>query len=517
MFAASTETSANRNHALAYSSQPTVLPPSEAGQLSGAVERSFISAGHIPRHSSYSWQGSVIDMTRYSVWATVVIVLIMTIVLGGCPKAPTESDAASGPAATPVKLNLWTIWNTEPRISALQAIVDQFQQQNPGIQIQVTALEPDAYKTRIGVALGSSAPPDIYFVWSGEKMLRGFIRGGNTADLTEYMQADDAQWQSRIVPASLEPYVHEGRIWGIPFLLQCTFFFYNTEMFDKHGWEIPETWDELVALCRQIKAAGITPIALGNVQKWPAHHFPFVLSQRLLGKQACDAQFDPLGPGDYSAPEFVRALEMFADFYAQGFFNDSPNGTTRENARALFYSGKTAMFYTGTWDLSRLVEGGEAPEEFWDKWDFFDFPALPGGKGNQHALAGSPDGYVISSATPHLEQAVAFLKFMTTVEQARGFVDACQELVQVMGAVSEDNAGPRLAKYARIVEQAEEIAPWMDTMMEASVADEYMNGVQALLDGRMTPKQIMEAVRQRQARVKEQMLAAEQGEPGAGE
>ena len=92
---------------------------------------------------------------------------------------------------------------------------------------------------------------------------------------------------------------------------------------------------------------------------------------------------------------------------------------------------------------------------------------------------------------------------------AQQFVDECQELVQVKGAVTEDNAGPRLQKYAEIVEAARTITPWMDTMMERSVAEEYMNGVQALLDGSMTPDQIMDTVRKRQARVKQDMLAAE--------
>jgi raffinose/stachyose/melibiose transport system substrate-binding protein len=439
-----------------------------------------------------------------------LIVTLAALALTGCPKPPPISETPSDlPTTQPTKLSLWTIWNAEPRKSALDGIVTRFEQQNPDIDIEVTNLEPDAYKTRIRVALGGNTPPDIYFTWSGEKMLHNFVRGGNVADITAFMDADDGQWRDCIISASLQPYVFDGKVRGVPYLLQCTFFFYNKELFGQHGWEIPETYSELITLCRAIKAAGIIPIALGNVQKWPAHHLPFVLTQRLIGKQACEAQFDPLGPGDYRDPAFTKGLQMFADFAAEGFFNDSPNGTTRENARVLFYGGKAAMFYTGTWDFARFSADGEAPEEFWDKWDFFNFPSLEGGKGDQQALAGSPDGYVISSASPHIAEAAGFLRFMTSVEQATQFVDECQELVQVKGAVTEDNAGPRLRKYAEIVAAARTITPWMDTMMERSVAEEYMNGVQALLDGSLTPAQVMDSVRKRQARVKQDMLAAE--------
>ncbi len=441
---------------------------------------------------------------------TLVLLLILAllpVLLTGCPRTPPP-DASGGPpppAAGPVTIKMWTIWNAEPRQSALAGIAREFEAANPGIKVNITTFEPDAYKTSIKVVLGGRDAPDIYFVWSGEKMLHNFVRGGKVADLTPYLDADGGAWRQRLIPASLDRFTFDGKVRGIPYLLQCTFFFYNKPMFEKHGWQLPQTWDELIALCKQIKAAGITPLALGNTQKWPAHHYPFVLTQRLIGKEASEAQFDPTGPGDYSDPGFVKALQMFSDFAKQGFFNASPNGTSRENARALFYSGKTAMFYTGTWDFARFSKGGEAPESFWDQWDFFNFPSVAGGKGDQTALAGSPDGFVVSESSQVKEAAVKFLQFMTTREQARKFVTACQEIVEVQGAVDEEIAGPKLAKYAKMVEEAKQITPWMDTMMEATVAEEYMNGVQGLLGGTMTPEQVMEKVRARQAAVKREM------------
>lgn len=457
----------------------------------------------------------MISMRR--AFAALIIISALAVgFLTGCPKA-TESDQATGPVVIPgeasakSKLTLWTIWNAEPRKSALDAIVDEFENQYPNIDVQVSNLEPDAYKTRIRIALGGNNPPDIYFTWSGEKMLHNFVRGGRTADITQYINADEGAFRKQIIPAALDRFTFDEKVYGIPYLMQSTFFFYNTEMFAKHGWKIPETWEQLITLCKQIKAAGITPVALGNMQKWPAHHFPFVITQRLLGREASEAQYDPLGPGDYSAPEFLTALNMFKKFADAGFFNKSPNGTTRENARALFYSGKAAMFYTGTWDFARFTKDGEAPEDFWGKWDFFNFPSITGGRGDQQAIAGAPDGYVISSSSPHVAEAAQFLKFMTSKEQAAKFAAKCQELVQVPSAVTAENAGPYLAKYAKMAEEAQTITPWMDTMMTRIVAEEYMNGVQALLDGTMSPEQIIVAVRETQAQAKKDILAAKDG------
>ena len=57
---------------------------------------------------------------------------------------------------------------------------------------------PERRERSIRVALGSQQPPDIYFVWSGEKMLKSFIRGGNVLDITKYLDADNGAWRQRI-------------------------------------------------------------------------------------------------------------------------------------------------------------------------------------------------------------------------------------------------------------------------------------------------------------------------------
>ncbi|MBC7286904.1 MAG: extracellular solute-binding protein [Armatimonadetes bacterium] len=445
--------------------------------------------------------------------------LTLTFLLGagiallcGCarrPTTPVHPPASVAPAQTrKTKIALWTIWNAEPRKSALDHIVAEFQREHTDLAVEVTRVEPDAYKTAIRVRLGSDEPPDIFFVWDGE-WLRNFVRAGAVYDLTDLMNADGGKWKSRLVPESLKRFTYRGRVWGVPYLLQCTFFLYNKEIFARLGLTVPKTWPELLTTIDKIRAAGLIPIALGNQQRWPAHHFVSVLWQRLMGEEAVEEDYDPLGPGDYSEPAWLRGLDMFAEMLKHKPFNDGPNAVTRESARALFYSGKAAMFYTGTWDFARLSEGGEAPRSFWNAWDFFNFPAVPGGKGDQAALTGAPDGYVVSARSKNAKAAVEFLRFMTRTDIAQQFVKACQELVQVKGAVTQDNANLRLRKYAAMVAAARQICPWSDTLMERSVADELLNGVQALLDGQRTPEQILARVRQAQAEARKRIASGE--------
>lgn len=453
--------------------------------------------------------------TRVAVVVVSVGIAVVVLSLAGCPSEPEQAASRLSPPASRLQIEMWTIWNTDPRKSALDEIVRRFEEKNPDIKVSVNNVEPDAYKTKIRVAIGSGEPPDIFFVWSGE-WLHNFVRGGNVLPITEALDADEGAWRKLIPGDALRYYSFGGKTYGIPFLRQCTFFFYNTKLFAQHDIEIPETWDDFLAVCRKLKEAGITPVALGNTVKWPAHHYVSCLWQRLVGQDQLDMDYAPLGPGAYSDPGYVKGLQMFADFSAKGYFNASPNGTTRENARVLFYTGKAAMFYTGTWTLNNYREGGEAPEEFWDSWDWFNFPKIPGGKGDQEALMGGADGYVVSSKTQQPEAAIEFLRHLGSVESARYFVEQCKELAQVKGAVTEENADEHLQKYARQVESAAHISPWTDTLTERSVAEVLLNGCQALLDGSTTPDKVLSDMRERQAEVKQQLEAAGGSTVGPG-
>jgi len=438
--------------------------------------------------------------------ACVCLVLLAAILIAGCPPGP--APVSTGPTITPagqqIQLQLWTIWSTEPRKSVLDEIVAKFEAANPGIDVVITNVEPDAYKQRIRVAIGSGQPPDVFFVWSGE-WLHNFVRGDNVLPITEALDANGGEWRDRIMGDALKWYTFDRRTYGIPFLRQCTFFFYNTKLFADSGVEVPQTWEDFLGVCDTLKGKGVVPLALGNSVKWPAHHYVSCLWQRLMGQDQLLADFDPLGPGAYGNAGYTKGLQMFKDLVDRGVFNRAPNGTTRENARALFYTSQAAMYYTGTWDLNALRAGGEAPEDFQDAWSWFNFPVVGGGAGDQQALHGGADGYVISSKTQYPQAAIEFLQHLNSLESAQLFVERCKELVLVEGAVTEANADEHLLRYAQEVAAAPTIVPWADTLLERSVAETLMDGCQALIEGSITPEQIMANMRTRQAEVKRRL------------
>ena len=58
----------------------------------------------------------------------------------------------------------------------------------------------------------------------------------------------------------------DGSLYSVPAEVETLVLFYNKTLFEEHGWQLPKTMDELVALSEEIKAAGIVPFAHANAE-----------------------------------------------------------------------------------------------------------------------------------------------------------------------------------------------------------------------------------------------------------
>src|SRR5690606_23622359 len=112
-------------------------------------------------------------------------------------------------------------------------------------------------------------PPDLFSYWAGARV-QFIVDSGRLAPI-------DDMWNNNnlddVVPASLASgaTMYSGQRYLIPFGYHYAGMFYNPKVMAEAGvTEFPETWDEFIALCDTLQAAGITPVALGSMNRWPA-------------------------------------------------------------------------------------------------------------------------------------------------------------------------------------------------------------------------------------------------------
>ena len=193
----------------------------------------------------------------------------------------------------------------------------------------------------------------------------------------------------------------------------------------------------------------------------------------------------------YTHPGYEQALEAFARMEEEGCFNRGSNALTHAIARGAFTSGRTGMIFM------QLVEFGRVADTPIDEsgWDFFRFPAFEEGAGDQKMLTGAPDGFMISADTENEDAAIRFLRFLTSPEQARKYVDITGMTSSVKGSITDENADENTLKGLDIINDASGMALWLDTDMDARSTEVMLAGSQGILNGDETPANVMEEVR----------------------
>jgi raffinose/stachyose/melibiose transport system substrate-binding protein len=172
-----------------------------------------------------------------------------------------------------VTVRWWTIYTTPPELTALaETLAAEFMAANPGVTIEITHLENEAFKERLATVMQAGDPPDIFQSWGGG-VLWNYAEAGLLRDISPELTADNNAWKDSFsAQAALDLYGYADAYYGVPLNFGAVGIWYNKRLFAEAGIEaVPATWEEFLAAVQALKDAGITPIALGARDKWPSH------------------------------------------------------------------------------------------------------------------------------------------------------------------------------------------------------------------------------------------------------
>lgn len=403
-------------------------------------------------------------------------------------------------AQAKTELNFLHKWPEPDNIAFFRQVVRDFEAANPGVTIKMEAIADDPYKDKIRVVMASGNIPDIFFSWSGEYAGQ-FVRAGRALDLTQALAAPE--WSGRFAHATLVPFTFEGKLRGVPMNLSAKFLAYNKALFAAAGITAPpRTFLELIAVMEKLKANGVVPIALGTQAPWAAAHYIGDWNTKLVPNVVRAADYSLSAPENelFTHPGYVQALTYFGDFASKGYFNRAPNALTHAIARGTFTAGRAAMFYEETLGFKNYAGTKLAA----DGWSFFKMPVMPDGAGDQDQITGAPDGFLVSAATRHPAEALAFLNFLTTKANGAAWTKVSGRPSAVQGAITEEVTLPEIAAGIAQLGQASGMALWLDTVIDPRVVGVYLPGMQAVLGGTEQPQEVMAKIRAMAIRVKKE-------------
>ncbi len=413
--------------------------------------------------------------------AGILIVLTIASVMISCSGKEKTADGK-------VTIDFWHLDSNDLHYPEWEKIASQFMKLNPNVDIKITVLENEAYKSKLTTVMQSGNPPDIFRSWGGGVM-NSFAESGLLKDITnEYKK----NWDSKIGEGAVGVYSYKGKIYGLPYTMGGVGIWYNKDLLAKVGYTTPpETWKDFLDCVKKLKAAGITPIALGEGDKWPGHFWWVYLAVRLGGKEAFDKA--TIGNGSFTDEPFVKAgvlLKELIDLkpFQEGYLAATYGG----DQAALMGNGKAAMELMGQWAPAVQIGSSEAKVGLGDKLGFMSFPAVEGGKGKLTDLMGGGDGLVIGKNAP--KEAIAFLKFITNIETQKFLTTGPLGIVPTAIGAETALTDPNLIAINKAVGAASYFQLYYDQYLPPATGEVVKDVTQGLFAGTMSPEEAAAAI-----------------------
>ena len=425
------------------------------------------------------------------------VLLIVSFALTVCgapaatqaPPAATEAPASTeAPAAEPVTVTWWHITTKDPGLSDWQKMADDYMAAHPNVKIEITVLENEAFKTKLTTVMQSGDPPDIFQSWGGGTFNQQ-VQAGLLKDITADLEADPT-WRDSFAPGALGVYSFEGKNYGVPWDMGMVGFWYNKALFEQAGIAAPPaTWTEFLGDVQKLKDAGITPISIGEGDKWPGMHFWNYLATRICGQAKFEAAM--ARTGSFTDPCFVEAGTKLQELVALEPFQNGFLGAVHDDMQAAFGNGKAAMELSGQWAPSTQAANSADQKGIGDNLGLFGFPAVEGGAGEGTDVVGGGNGFAIGkNAEP---EAVDFVKYLTSV-QNQTTIAANGSGIPVVKGAEAGLTDPNMLQVQQTFAAAKYFQLYYDQFLPPATGSVLNDSVQGLFAGTLTPEQVAQAV-----------------------
>lgn len=418
---------------------------------------------------------------RKSIFVMMSIVMIVVLALAGCSLSTNESASSDG--KTVIKfMHLWPEGSSKAQYTIVNNIIKQYEKDHPDIKIQTEILGNEQYKDKIKVLSASNELPDVGVTWAAG-YLKPFVEGNMLAPLDDKIESD---FKDSFVAGTTEAYAVDGKTYGLPLELNITPVYYNKEIFEKYNLEIPETYDQFVEVVKTLVDKGVTPITLGNKDRWTGSMWYMYLADRIGGSEALANAINR--SGSFEDPALLKAAEEVKKLVDMGAFVKGFNGLSNDEAKGYFMNEQAAMYLMATWELPNYTTSPDVTQEFKDKVGYFKFPTYEGGKGDINSYVGGPGvGLFVSENSKVKDESKDFVSYLVKEWGKRSVSDA-----GVIPATVVDTSSTELDQmYIDILNDlgsASNLTLYADVQMSSSVAQVHLDMIQSLFGGQATPK-----------------------------
>ncbi len=406
----------------------------------------------------------------------ILLCLLLTaaaFIFAGGSKESSDSDSKD-----PITLTLWDIMVNAEEERAIKPAIEQWNAENPDVQIVRDSLDDESYKIKLKTAIAANEAPDLFFTW-GAGFSQPFVDAGKILRLDGVVSQDLVD---RAIEGTLGYVTYDDKLYGLPYSQWVGVLYCNQEMFDKYSVKIPETFNELKKAVEIFKKNGIDAIAVGASERWTAMFYHNVLALRTAGAELCN---DALaGKAPYDGPEFLKAADKLKELVDLDAFNNGYMGMNYDEILALFTNGQIPMLFQGDW-----VAGDCELEDSAVKGKIIatHFPYIEGSTASpRDFLGGALDSFMISANTKHKKEAVRALEFLCETQSRLVFKEG-MGLPVYKGDLDLSGTNRLTRQIVELSNEATGFTLAWDTFLVGEDTELHLDLVQELFAGVKTP------------------------------
>ena len=379
---------------------------------------------------------------------------------------------------------------------AIQEDFDRWNEENEDRQIDVEAIENDSYKGQIRTAVGSGDAPTLIMSWTGGALLE-YVEEERVVPLTEHTE----ELEGRIHESVWQNGVVDDDVYAVPLNdVQPVVMYYNQEVFDSVGLDVPETWDDVDQAIDVFTDNDITPFSLAGGSVWPALMWLQYLTDRHGGEDVFNSVVEG-EEGAWDQESILYALETIQELTDNGGFDENVNAVTadqNEDAQ-LLADGEAAMLLQGSWvyatvhmDFPEFAESGN--------FGVTSFPTLEEGTGDPSNIVGNPANFWSVSADASEDEQDIAIDYLTehlyNDETVTEMLDSgsLPPLEGVEDQIADSGDAEFLELADQLVSDANHFQLSWDQAVSPNEEQPLIDNLSSILRGEMDPQEFVDAM-----------------------
>ena len=292
--------------------------------------------------------------------------------------------------------------NPAPR-AVMEDMAARFGEMHPDLEIELTIIDREAYKTQIRNFLTAN-PPDVAN-WYAANRMAPYVDAGLFEDVSDLWAEPEIADNLASTKGAL---TLDGKQWGVPYTYYQWGVYYREDIYEELGLEEPQDWETFKSNCQTMLDSGVKCFTIGTKFLWTAAGWFDYLNMRTNGYDF-HMQLTQ-GEVEWTDERVRQTFANWRELIDMGAFIDNHQSYSWQEALPFMVNGEAAAYLMGNFAVAPMREAGLSD----DQLDFYQFPAI--NPDVELADDAPTDTFHIPSGAENKEAAREFLRFVVSAE-----------------------------------------------------------------------------------------------------